>query len=215
VLKANGIYAAGIEKKQEFVTFEKGGVKYGFAAFAPNIGTVKITNIPHAEEIVRQLAQISDIVIVSFHGGAEGTSHQHVPKKTEYYYGENRGNVHKFAHAVIDAGADIVFGHGPHVTRAVEVYQDRFIAYSLGNFCTYGRFNLRGATGIAPIIKVNVNRNGVFQKAKITPIVQIKNSRVIIDKKKRAISKIIKLTRKDGFLHNISINHDGLITLKK
>ena len=215
VLKANGIYAAGIEKKQELVTFEKGGVKYGFAAFAPNIGTVKITNIPHAKKIVRQLAQTSDIVIVSFHGGAEGTAHQHVPKKTEYYYGENRGNVHKFAHAVIDAGADIVFGHGPHVTRAVEVYQNRFIAYSLGNFCTYGRFNLRGATGIAPIIKVNVNRNGVFQKAKITPIVQIKNSRVIIDKKKRAISKIIKLTRKDGFLHNISINHDGLITLKK
>ncbi len=214
VLEENNIYAAGIKDKLESVTFEKNGVKYGFAAFAPNIGTVDITNIPYAKKIVRQLAKTSDIIIVSFHGGAEGRSYQHVPRKIEYIYGENRGNVHKFSHAVIDAGADIVFGHGPHVTRAVEVYKNRFIAYSLGNFCTYGRFNLRGATGIAPIIKVNVNQEGVFQNAKITPIVQIKNKDVRIDKQKRAIKSIRKLTRTDGFYHNISISKNGLITRK-
>ena len=153
-------------------------------------------------------------MIVSFHGGAEGTAHQRVPKKTEYYYGENRGNVHQFAHTVIDAGADIVFGHGPHVTRSVEVYKDRFIAYSLGNFCTYGRFSLRGATKIAPIIKVNVDREGNFMNAKITPIVQIKNDRVKIDSAKRAISTLQKLTKNDGFLHNIQIDNNGLISKK-
>jgi poly-gamma-glutamate capsule biosynthesis protein CapA/YwtB (metallophosphatase superfamily) len=214
VLEKLGIYAAGIENKLESVTFEKEGVKYGFAAFAPNIGTVKITNIPHAEEIVRQLAKTSDIVIVSFHGGAEGTAHQRVKRKTEIFYGENRGNVHQFSHAVIDAGADIVFGHGPHVTRAVEVYNDRFIAYSLGNFCTYGRFSLRGETKIAPIIKVNVDRQGRFIEAKITPIVQIKNDRVKIDTSKRAISTIQRLTRLDKFDHNIRISNDGLISKK-
>jgi poly-gamma-glutamate capsule biosynthesis protein CapA/YwtB (metallophosphatase superfamily) len=215
VLKKKNIYAAGIKDKLESVTFQKNGVKYGFAAFAPNIGTVDITDIPYAQKIVRRLAKSSDIIIISFHGGAEGRSYQHVPRKTEYIYGENRGNVHKFSHAVIDAGADIVFGHGPHVTRAVEVYKDRFIAYSLGNFCTYGRFNLRGATGIAPIIKVNVNKKGVFQNAQITPIVQIRYKDVRIDKKKRAIKSIRKLTRADGFYHNISISKNGLITKKR
>ena len=39
---------------------------------------------------------------------------------------ENRGNVYEFAHTLIDAGADVVFGHGPHVPRAIEVYKGRF-----------------------------------------------------------------------------------------
>jgi poly-gamma-glutamate capsule biosynthesis protein CapA/YwtB (metallophosphatase superfamily) len=214
VLAENNIYAAGIEQKLESVVFEKQGVKYGFAAFAPNIGTVKITNIAKATNIVQNLAQQSDIIIVSFHGGAEGTRYQHVTRKTETYYGENRGNVYQFSHAVIDAGADIVFGHGPHVTRAIEIYKDRFIAYSLGNFCTYGRFSLRGETGIAPIIKVNVTQNGAFKNAKIIPIIQIKNSHVKLDSKNRAIKTIQRLTRQDGFDHNMVISSDGFVSKK-
>ena len=42
--------------------------------------------------------------------------------------------MYEFAHTAIDNGADIVLGHGPHVTRAVEVYKGKFIAYSMGNF---------------------------------------------------------------------------------
>ncbi len=210
VLNEKWIYAAGVES-QKSVTFTKGGVNYGFAAFAPNIGTVQLTDITGAEEIVRELDKTSDIVIVSFHGGAEGTANQHVKNKTEYFYGENRGNVYQFAHRVIDAGADIVFGHGPHVTRAVEVYNNRFIAYSLGNFCTYGRFNLEGATGIAPIIKVNVTREGGFVDAEITPIKQRYWKGVFSDHKKRAITKVRELTEADGFLDNITIDSDGFI----
>jgi poly-gamma-glutamate capsule biosynthesis protein CapA/YwtB (metallophosphatase superfamily) len=44
----------------------------------------------------------------------------------------------------VDAGADIVFGHGPHVTRAIDIYKGKFIAYSMGDFATYGRLNLKG-----------------------------------------------------------------------
>ena len=132
VLKEAGIEFAGLEGTDEFALFEKGGLTYGFCAFAPNVGTCDIRNISRAKQIVGKLEEQADIVIVSFHGGAEGAKHQSVPKKTETYYGENRGNVYEFAHAVVDAGADIVFGHGPHVTRALELYQDRFIIYSLG-----------------------------------------------------------------------------------
>ena len=45
---------------------------------------------------------------------------------------------------MIDAGADAVIGHGPHVLRGIEFYRGRLIAYSLGNFATYRGFNLSG-----------------------------------------------------------------------
>jgi len=195
-LKQQGIKAAG-QVIQPTALFKKDGVTYGLAAFAPNRGTVDLRNIKKARQIVRELAKQSDIVIVSFHGGAEGAKYQHVTRKTEKFYGENRGNVYKFAHAMIDAGADVVFGHGPHVTRAVELYKDRFIAYSLGNFCTYGRFNLRGPNGIAPIIKINVDKQGRFQKAKVISTRQLGRGGVSLDPKGQAFTTLKRLTQAD------------------
>ncbi len=212
VLKNAGIAYAGLAGTDETTIFERSGTSYGFAAFAPNVGTCDVRNITRAKEIVASLESKCDIVIVSFHGGAEGSSHQNVPKKTETYLGENRGNVHKFAHAVIDAGADVVFGHGPHVTRSIELYKDRFITYSLGNFCTYGRFNLRGSTGIAPIIKLTTQKDGTFVSGAITPIYQQKTHGPKIDPEKRAISKIKALTSTDFPDGKLVISSEGNIS---
>lgn len=211
ILAEMGIEYAGTTSRPA-VTFTHQGVRYGFAAFAPNRGMADLRDIPAAKTIVKQLAKDSDIVIVSFHGGAEGSKHQHLTRKTETYYGENRGNVHAFSHAVIDAGADIVFGHGPHVTRAVEVYQNRFIAYSLGNFCTYGPFNLRGVNGVAPIITVHVKPDGEFVKAKVTSIRQEKRGRVLIDTEDKALKLLQTLTKADLPELNLRIDNQGWIT---
>ena len=211
VLRNAGIAYAGLAGTDETAIFERNGVKYGFAAFAPNSGTCDVRNIARAKEIVASLEAKTDIVIVSFHGGAEGASHQHVPKRTETYLGENRGNVYKFAHAVIDAGADVVFGHGPHVPRSIELYKDRFIIYSLGNFCTYGRFNLRGATGIAPIIKLTTTKNGAFVSGEITPIYQQKTHGPKVDPQKRAIAKLKELTAADFPGSDLEITADGKV----
>ena len=94
------------------------------------------------------------------------------PRAMEVFHGENRGDVYHFAHTMIDNGADVVFGHGPHVTRAIEVYRDRFISYSMGNFCTYGRINLAGPNGLAPIVKINVDTTGRFLSGRIIPCYQ-------------------------------------------
>jgi hypothetical protein len=211
VLDSLKINHAG-QLRQPYTTFMIDGMKYGFAAFAPNTGTVSINDLNNAKEIVAHLDSISDIVIVSFHGGAEGSKYQNVLRKNEYFYGENRGDVYKFAHTVIDAGADVVFGHGPHVTRAVEVYKKRFIAYSLGNFCTYARFNLRGDNGLAPIIKVSTNATGEFLFADITPIIQLGSGGPSIDSQKRVIRKIIELTKKDFPEVPVNIDESGRIT---
>lgn len=210
VLDSLGIHHAGLVS-QPYTTFMIEGMKYGFAAFAPNTGTMSINDIPEARKIVSRLDSVSDIVIVSFHGGAEGSRHEHVTKESEYFYGENRGNVYRFAREVIDAGADIVFGHGPHVTRALDVYKKRIIAYSLGNFCTYARFNLRGVNGIAPILKVFVKPDGEFLYGHITPIVQISPGGAKPDPENRVIKKLQVLTKNDFPQLPLVIDDNGRI----
>lgn len=214
LLDSLGINYAGLIE-YPYSIFIKDSVRYGFCAFAPNAGTVNINDIEIAEGIVRILADTCDIVIVSFHGGAEGADYQHVTRSNEEFYGESRGDVYKFAHRMIDAGADVIFGHGPHVPRAVEVYNERFISYSLGNFCTYSRINKSGPNGLAPLIMVNVDSDGRFMSGKIIPGYQSYAIQgVKTDPEKRAIFKIRNLTESDFPEAAINISEEGEITYK-
>ena len=196
VLDEVGIYHAGpVENKS--VVFEKEGIRYGFCAFSPNSNMLSVNDLEQATDLVKELRPMADIVIVSFHGGAEGASHTHVPRQNEYFFGENRGNVYKFAHAVIDAGADIVLGHGPHVTRAVEVYKQKFIAYSMGNFNTYGTFNLSGPNGMAPLLDIKLDRKGNFLYAKVISTKQSKANGLELDPNYKVFEEMKRLTKTD------------------
>lgn len=195
-----------------YTIIERDGMTYGITAFAPNTGTQSIHNYELADSIVSYLDSKVDVVIVSFHGGAEGSKYEHVTRETERFYGENRGNVYEFSHRVIDAGADIVFGHGPHVTRAIEVYKERIVAYSLGNFCTYARFNLRDKNGLAPILKVHTDAKGKFLKGEIIPVVQYAPGGPVVDSQKRVIKVLQKLIAEDFPEAAINIDDSGLIT---
>ncbi|GHV23450.1 hypothetical protein FACS1894174_09270 [Bacteroidia bacterium] len=197
VLENSGLAYAGLKDVCETAVFERNGVKYGFCGFAPNTGTVRITDLEYAKKLVNGLDSICDIVIVSFHGGAEGKQYNRVTKKTETFYGENRGNVYEFAHAVIDAGADIVFGHGPHVVRAAELYKDRFIIYSMGNFCTSGTFSISGISGYAPMVKVTTDKNGRFISGQIFSGIQRDKTGPVLDEKQSAAKEIERLTKLD------------------
>lgn len=194
--------------------FTKDSVTYAFCAFSPNDHTLSINNLDSARSLVAALNDQANIVIVSFHGGAEGSKHEHVTKREEIFYKENRGNVYEFAHTVIDAGADVVLGHGPHVTRAVEVYKNKFIAYSLGNFCTYGMFNLNGPSGIAPIVNLKLRPNGDFLFADVTSVKQTKISGLNVDPSKAAFKKMQLLTNTDFPGHRLEFANDRFIRLK-
>lgn len=213
ILENQGIMAAGFSSKPS-VVFEKGGLKYGFIAFAASPGTLDIRKVENAKQLVSELSLKADIVIVSMHAGAEGAKYQRVTRKEESYAGENRGNVYQFAHAVIDAGADVVFGHGPHVSRALELYQHRLIAYSLGNFCTYGRINIKDVNGIAPILKVEVTPEGEFVRGKIISTMQSLANGVSIDKQHKVLNKIKDLTKEDFPETNLIFDDQGNISIK-
>ncbi len=209
-LEDAGLYHAG-QTTKPYTIVEKDGIRYGFTAFAPNSGCMNLNDLEGARKLVALLDSLTDIVIVSFHGGAEGPQYQHVPRQNELFHGENRGNVYAFSHTLIDAGADIIFGHGPHVTRAVEVYKNRFIAYSLGNFCTYAGINVSGINGLAPIVKVYTNAKGDFLQARITSTTQSYRGSVMIDGQKQVLKRIQELSRQDFPENPIQIDNNGWV----
>ncbi len=209
-----GLHYAGFLSKP-FTIYEKDSLKYGFCAFSPESGNCDMRKFAEAQAIVKHLDSVCDVVIVSFHSGAEGADHQHVTRQDEMFMGYNRGNVYAFAHKMIDAGADVIFGHGPHVTRGIEVYNGRFIAYSMGNFCTYSKVSVAGVCGLAPIIKLWVDKDGKFLKGKIYPTFQDKYQPPAIDGQKRVTKIIQNLTKTDFPEVNISISDEGDISVPK
>lgn len=156
-------------------------------------------------------AEFHDIVIVTFHGGAEGVDVTHVPFAEEEYYGEPRGDVVYFARGAVDAGADLVIGHGPHVVRGMERYKDRLIAYSLGNFATYYGISVAGIKGIAPILSATLDGNGVFIEGQITSTIQLRPAGPSIDERQRALKLIRGLSIEDFGDPGLSFESDGRV----
>jgi poly-gamma-glutamate capsule biosynthesis protein CapA/YwtB (metallophosphatase superfamily) len=210
-LNKAGIAFAGLNS-HPYTIVKQNGIRYGLCAFAPNEGTVSINDLEGARALIRKVDTLCDVLIVSFHGGAEGPGYRHITRKNEIFLGENRGNPYQFARVAIDAGADVVFGHGPHVTRAIDLYKNRFIAYSMGNFATYGRFSLKGPAGIAPIIQLSVNSRGEFIDGRIIPIRQVGEGGPLPDSSRAVIAEISSLTHEDIPECPLQIASDGKIT---
>jgi hypothetical protein len=128
--------------------------------FSPYPWSAPLNDIPAAARLVRRAAAEADIVIVLMHAGAEGANEIHTPYGSETAYGEDRGNVRAFSHAMIDAGADLVLGSGPHVIRGIERYRDHLIAYSLGNFAGWHNFGLGGNLSLSGLLTVRIDGAG-------------------------------------------------------
>ncbi|MFW5644393.1 MAG: CapA family protein [Bacteroidota bacterium] len=210
ILDETGLAFAGFEDRKT-VIYKTRGITVGFCAFAPHTGTVDFKDYDNAAAIVAALKKEVDLVIVHFHAGAEGNKFQRVTREDEVFLGHNRGNPWYFSRKVIDAGADLVVGHGPHVVRAIEFYRGKLIAYSLGNFCTYARFNLSGPNAYAPILEVKLNQAGEFISGKIHSFIQLGKGGPIPDPGQRAMKKIRDLTRLDFPEQKLMIDESGNI----
>jgi hypothetical protein len=178
--------------------------------FSTSPNTFSLLDIRAAQKLVAREARTHDLVIVSFHGGGEGLSYLHTRDLLEYYLGAPRGNVVAFAHAVIDSGADFVWGHGPHVPRALELYRRRLIAYSLGNFYTWG-FNVGDERGYAPMLKVTLDSFGAFVHGQILSAIQRSRQPLEIDSLHRAATLMRALTIDDFPETSLSITRQGVV----
>ncbi|WP_309088458.1 CapA family protein [Domibacillus sp.] len=123
-LKAANIGFFGYE--DSFLTEVK-GVKVGALGYEGWADTAEIRAQVEAD-IVQMREKGAAIVIVHFHWGVERS---YVPE-------ESQKTLARFA---VDAGADLVVGHHPHVVQGIEEYNGKFIVYSLGNFMFGGNRN--------------------------------------------------------------------------
>lgn len=215
VLDEQGIkYAGSLDPPATIAYLTVKGKQVALVAFGHNRGMPSVTDVVAARQLVQEADKKADIVIVSFHGGAEGTSKQNVFNGSEIFLGENRGNLPAFSRGVIDAGADIVLGHGPHVMRGMEIYKDRLIAYSMGNFATYGWFQLAGETAMSMVLEAKLDADGKFINGKINSV-QLQGKGIpMLDSTGASIRLVRNLSNTDFGPNAPKIADDGTITAK-
>lgn len=209
MLDSMDIKYAGIKGLCRSAIIERDGVKYGFCSFGHNAYTYRHQDESAAMDILHGLRDSCDILIVSFQGGAEGQDYAHLPAGRETYNGEDRGALRQFAHLCIDEGADVVFGFGPHVCRAMEVYKGRFIAYSLGNFCTTTGFNVNGISGYAPVVVIRVDSKGKLVDGKVHSFIQSYRVGPRKDNSNQVAKFMRSLTLSDIKTPHMKISDDG------
>jgi len=173
------------------------GRKIAIIAFATYPGAYNFLDLDESLQTIRTTKDESDLVIVGFHGGAEGATHQHVLEGDETFLGEDRGDLRRFTHAAIDAGADLVLGSGPHVVRAMEIYKGKLIAYSLGNFATYGPFNLSAENGLSLVLEAHLAPDGTFLRGQAYPVKQEKPGGPKLDPDMKILPVLRALSKAD------------------
>ncbi len=206
-LAAAGIAHSGLEG--DFASLNVNELDVAVLAFAVTKNSNMMLDYDIAAETVADHATRHDIVIVSFHGGAEGQDVTRLPFAEEEYFGEPRGDVVRFSRLMVDAGADLVIGHGPHVVRAVERYRNRLIAYSLGNFATYYGISVAGIKGIAPILVATLDGEGNFVAGRIHSTIQLRPDGPSIDRRDRALNLMRSLSLLDFTTPGLVFNPDG------
>ncbi len=124
-LDAVGVKNFGYDRT---AVYDVGGIKVGLLGLNALSGDTEATE----EQMARDVAALDDagchILVAAAHWGVEGDH-------------EATGDQTALAHAAIDAGCDLVLGTHPHVVQGIEKYKDRYICYSLGNFCFGGNRN--------------------------------------------------------------------------
>lgn len=182
------------------------------------VGIIGFTTYPHAYNlldlaasagIVDSVRKLVDVLVVTFHGGKEGSAAVRTGKGPEFLMKEPRGNLRKWARAVIDAGADAVVGHGPHVLRGVEFYRGKPIFYSLGNFMTYRGFNLDGPLGLTTVLQLELDGDGSFRSARMPALIQIPQVGPTPDQSGAAVTLLRRVTGLDFPGTGAAISEDG------
>src|SRR5690606_34604389 len=124
---------------------------------------------------------------------------------------EPRGDLRRCARAVIDAGADAVVCHRPHVLRGIEFHRGRPTAYSLGNFATYRGFNLQGVRGLTGVLQLECSRRGALGAAPFVQRRQPPRRGPVRDPEGAALEHLRRLSTEDFGPTAARITEDGQI----
>lgn len=142
------------------------GMKIGFLA-STDVGPkwlaasdtksgILLSSDPKLPEIVRAAKAQVDVLVVSFHWGNE--------------YSPANAHQQALAHVMIDAGADIVVGHHPHVMEKVEEYNGKPIFYSLGNFIFDQYFSPHTMRGMVATVSIDPDTKAITHKEEVSQL---------------------------------------------
>ncbi len=196
----------------EITILDVNGTKVAFLGFAPYPYDSNLLDIQGARAMVHRAKAKAALVVVIIHAGAEGADQLHTPYGTQYYLGEDRGDARAFAHAVIEAGASVVVGSGPHVIRGVEDYKRRLVAYSLGNFVGYQTLGGGGVLNDSAIMRVTLAPGGKVLAARWIPI-ELANGLPRPDRTDASADLVSSLSRTDFPNDHFVIGPSGLFHL--
>ncbi len=158
LLSANKIVGVGAGRNatqaHQAQIIERKGIKIAFLAYVypgnpeatENSTGAALMNPEQAKKDIAQARNEADLVVVSMHAGSEYTRYPNETQKN-------------FAHAVIDAGADLVIGHHPHWHQIAEQYKGKYILYSLGNFIFDQMWSEETREGV--IASIHLDKKGV------------------------------------------------------
>lgn len=181
---------AGNNLKEAFEPkiFEVNGLKIAFLAYADNYLVpasyqatenkpgIAFMNISKMQEDVKATKEKANFVIVSMHAGVE-------------YSKEPNKNQINFAYNAIDAGADLVIGHHPHMVQKVEKYKNKYILYSLGNFVFDQMWSMETREGI--IAKITFDKNGIKDIEFVPVLIENYSQPKILDEKDPKSAEIL------------------------
>jgi poly-gamma-glutamate capsule biosynthesis protein CapA/YwtB (metallophosphatase superfamily) len=210
-LEEHGIAHTGA--LDQITVAEAEGISVAVVGFSAYEWTNQLNDHEQAAEVVSRAADRADLVVVQVHMGAEGSDATRVRPGTEDYFGENRGDPMAFSRAVIDAGADLVVGHGPHVLRGLEFYRGRLIAYSLGNFAGGGgTLRTDGPLGLGAILKVSLYPDGGFAGGELVSTHMYGAGLPSLDSERRSLDLVRELTGEDFPDTGAELDSDGEIS---
>jgi poly-gamma-glutamate capsule biosynthesis protein CapA/YwtB (metallophosphatase superfamily) len=204
-----GIAPTGLPAEATYANV--GDHRVAFLGFAPYDYTNLLTDLETARALIREARKRADLVVVAIHAGAEGSDALHVTGEEEIYLGEDRGDAEAFSQMAIEAGADLVLGSGPHVLRGMEIYRDRLIAYSLGNFSGYHNFGLEGVLGESAVLHVTLAADGSFRAGRIASVSLVEEGQPVPDPEERGAALIAELSEEDFGSKGIEVGEDGRI----
>ncbi len=170
-LKASNIEWVGAgqnrREAEQLKILERNGIKVGLLALTeiipypewvaeddrPGIAPLTADNHEHLLQLIRAADRQCDVLLVSLHWGTEYVQQPHAWQVD-------------LAHRMIEAGADGLVGHHPHVLQGIEFYQGKPILYSLGNFVFLKMYEICGKTSI---FELQYSKDG-FQSGRVFPV---------------------------------------------
>jgi poly-gamma-glutamate capsule biosynthesis protein CapA/YwtB (metallophosphatase superfamily) len=192
-----------------------GATRVAILGFAPYGWASDLRDVARARQLVADAARRADVVVVAMHAGAEGADQTHTPAGVERAFGEDRGDTRRFAHAVVDAGADLVLGSGPHVLRGLELYRERLIAYSLGNFLGYHTLVGGGTLALSGILRVQVGTDGAARAARFHSVRLVPPGVPRLDRSGASARLVSQLGRADFGARAATVGRDGVVRLPR